>query len=492
MREFMNAVRSGAWLTRERVRLIALAVLAASALGFAWVVATSDGLNDVRGRPLGTDFANVYAAGTYVREGRPMLPFDSPSQHAREKEIFGPGTPFYGWHYPPFFLFLAAPLALMPYVLALAVWQGVTFALYLWAIFAIFHAGGPYLPLQGGGRRAERVGWGSRAQVLLGRALHRMIEKKTPTRLPSLGDDNRPPPFRGRYKPRGRACGLYAIALPFQGEAGSLWLLLAAAYPAVFVNLGHGHNGFLTAALLGGALVLLDRRPWLAGILFGLLAYKPQFGLMIPLVLVATGRWTAVVAAAATVAVLVGAATFAFGFDVWAAFLEGSRFTRLVVLEAGNTGWHKIQSVFAWVRMWGGSVPLAYSVQVAVSIAVAVALTRLWRSRADFALKAAALAIAALLATPYSLDYDLMVLAPAIAFLAAHGLVHGFRPYEASALAALWLVPLVARSVAEYTSVPLGVPMMLAVFILMIRRAAADTGVPIRRHCMSREKVGSS
>ena len=34
-----------------------------------------------------------------------------------------------------------------------------------------------------------------------------------------------------------------------------MWLLLAAAYPAVFVNLGHGHNGFLTAALMGRALV---------------------------------------------------------------------------------------------------------------------------------------------------------------------------------------------------------------------------------------------
>jgi hypothetical protein len=256
-----------------------------------------------------------------------------------------------------------------------------------------------------------------------------------------------------------------------------LWLLLAAAYPAVFVNLGHGHNGFLTAALMGAALVLLDRRPWLSGILFGLLAYKPQFGLMIPLVLLVTGRWRAVAAAAATVIVLAGAATLAFGVDVWAAFLEGARFTRAVVLESGNTGWHKIQSIFAWVRMWGGSVPLGYAVQAAATLAVAAALAWLWRSRADFALKAAALALAALLATPYSLDYDLMVLAPAIAFLAAHGLAHGFRPYQASALAALWLVPLLARTVAQATLIPLGVPAMLLLFVLLLRHAAVDAGV---------------
>ena len=69
-------------------------------------------------------------------------------------------------------------------------------------------------------------------------------------------------------------------------------LLIAAAFPAVFVNIGHGQNGFLTAALLGGALHLLDRRPWLAGVLIGLLAYKPQFGVLIPIALLASRRWS--------------------------------------------------------------------------------------------------------------------------------------------------------------------------------------------------------
>ena len=55
----------------------------------------------------------------------------------------------------------------------------------------------------------------------------------------------------------------------------------------MFVNVGHGQNGFLTAALLGGALHWLDRRPWLAGVLIGCLAYKPQFGVLIPVALLA-------------------------------------------------------------------------------------------------------------------------------------------------------------------------------------------------------------
>ena len=121
----------------------------------------------------------------------------------------------------------------------------------------------------------------------------------------------------------------------------------------LLVNLGHGQNGFLTAALLGGALAILDRRPIVAGLLFGLLAYKPQFGLMIPLALVAGGYWRSFAAAVATVAFLAVAATIAFGPDVWRAFFDSTHFMRTVVLEQGDPGWHKMQSLFAWARMWG-------------------------------------------------------------------------------------------------------------------------------------------
>ncbi len=443
MRPFVTAMvaalRDGSWLTRERMRLIALAVLAASTIGMGYLVATANGLNDFQGRPLGTDFSNVYAAGTFVLEGRPDAPFDPPQHHARQKQIFGDATPFYGWHYPPFFLFVAAALALLPYALALAVWQAATLPLYLLAIHAIVFSD---IPLKGGGRsRSDRVG----------------VDAAEPTRSPPGA--------------------LRAPTSPLQGEARWLWLLLALAYPAVFINLGHGHNGFLTAALIGGALLLLDRRPIFSGILIGLVAYKPQFGVLIPLVLAATGRWRAFAAAVATVAVLALLTTIAFGPEVWSAFLESTRFTRTVVLEAGDTGWHKIQSVFSWVRMWGGSVPLAYAVQGSVLAALAAALVVLWRSQAAYPLKAAALIIALILATPYSLDYDLMVLAPAIAFLAADGLKRGFQPYEKTALAFLWFVPLIARTAALGALLPLTVPAALLVFFLILRRAARDAGL---------------
>jgi alpha-1,2-mannosyltransferase len=407
-------LRSGDWLTAERIRLIAAAILIASATGLLYLVITANGLVDLQGRPLGTDFSNVYAAGTAVLDGNADAPFDPTQQHAREQSIFGEATPFYGWHYPPFFLFVAAALAFMPYGLALAVWQAMTFGFYLLAIRAILQ--------------------------------------------PSLR------------------------AIPTASGMTPDWLLLAVAFPAVLVNIGHGQNGFLTAALLAAALVQLDQRPRVAGILLGLLAYKPQYGLMIPLVLAATGRWRAFAAAAATVALLALATTIAFGPHVWAAFLDSTQFTRVVALEHGDTGWYKIQSLFAWARMWHAPIPFAYGLQAALTIALAAAIVWLWRSTAPYPLKAAALCLAAILATPYAFDYDMVVLAPAIAFIAADGLMRGFAPWEKTALAVLWLTPLVARSFALMTLIPLGVPAMLAIFILLLRRSTLDLVFPMAPH----------
>jgi len=408
MTGLVQNLRDGAWVTRDRARLVGLAVLAASLFGLVYILATASGLNDYSGRPIGSDFSNIYAAGTYVLDGEPAKPFDPATQHAREQAIFGAATPFYGWHYPPFFLGLAALLATMPYLLALAVWQGATLVLYLLAMRAV------------------------------------VVSSPTST--------------RGELKDE------------------SIWFLLALAYPAVFINIGHGHNGFLTAALFAGALLTLDSRPILSGILIGCLAYKPQFGLLIPLILVATGRWRVFVAAGVTVSLMVLAVTAAFGIEVWHAFLASGEFTRKVVLEQGGTGWHKIQSAFAWARMWGADLPLAYAVQAAATIAIAFALIVIWRGRSSFAVKAAALLIGSILATPYSLDYDLMLIAPAIAFLTADAARRGAAsksvPWEKTLLAALWLVPLIARSFAQFTHIPLGVPVMLLSFIWLLYRAA--------------------
>jgi hypothetical protein len=402
LQRFLVAIRDGTFVTRARMTAWSTLLLTGYAAAILYLGLTAHGMNDYAGRPLGSDFSNVYAAGVAASHGDATAPFDILRQQKAEQALFGSGTPLYGWHYPPFFLLVAATLAQLPYLPALILWQGVTLLLYMGAL-----------------------------ALLLRRSVS-----------PGLARD-------------------------------PLWIPLALGFTAVFVNLTHGHNGFLTAALFGAALAMLDERPLVAGALFGLLAYKPQFAMVIPLALAAGGRWRAFVAAAVAVFVLAALVTGLFGESVWPAFLASTHFTRVTVLEQGSTGFNKIQSVFAWVRLWGGSVPLAYGAQALVTLTVAAMLARLWRGPAGAGLKGAGLCLAALLTTPYSLDYDLMLLAPAIALLAAEGRAFGFPPYQMTLLAILWLMPVAVREIAQVTYFPLAVPAMMASFWLVCRRAYA-------------------
>jgi len=384
MRSFWHRLKSGDWLTPERIRSYSLIVLVLSlAAVVIWIGLSEHGV-DRNGKPLGTDFSSFYAAGSMALEGHAAAAYDFALHHAREQQVFGAATPYYAWLYPPLFFLIAAPLALLPYPLALAVWQFGTLILYLAVIGTILRS--------------------ARADPLVRRN----------------------------------------------------WLLVAVAFPAVLINLGHGQNGFLSAALFGAALLALPKRPVLAGVLFAALAYKPQFGIAIPFALLAAGRWRTIVAAGLTLAILIAVTALLFGIDAWRAFFASTGISREILLESGAVGFEKLQSAFAVVRLWGGGVTLAYAVQAFVSCAVIASIVWCWRSACDEAHKAALLVTGTLLASPHILDYDLIVLAVAIAYLAARGLRTGFRPFELTLLGALWIVPLLARSAAGALALPLG------------------------------------
>jgi hypothetical protein len=400
-------LRTGRWLTAERARAYSLILLVLYVAAMIGWIALSDGLIDRNGKPIGTDFASFYAAGSMSLQGHAAAVYDMAAHYAREQQIFGAAIPYYGWLYPPIFLLLATPLALLPYPLALALWQGASFAFYLAVIAAILR------------------------------------------------------PMRRE-----------------NGAVARLWLPVAAAFPAVFINLGHGQNGFLTAGLLGAALLALPRRAILSGILFGLLAYKPQFGLLIPVALLAAGQWRTMIAAGLTVVALAGLATMAFGSDIWWAFAASTETSRKLLLEQGDVGFEKLQSVFAAIRLWGGSVSLAYLVQGAASITAIGGVAWMWRRSADRDLKAALLMIATLLASPHALDYDLTILGPAMAFLVACLVAsngsNDFRDFDISVLAAAWITPLAARGIAGLTGIPLGLIAIVALYALTMRHAMRD------------------
>jgi len=123
--------------------------------------------------------------------------------------------------------------------------------------------------------------------------------------------------------------------------------------------------------------------------------------------------------------------------------------------------------MFGLVRFLGGSEPLAWLLQSMMSGTVVVALVMAWRSRLPYALKAAALATATLLVTPYLFLYDEMVLAIPVALLVRIGLADGFSEYE---LPALGCVALLLMSF-PWVGAPVGLGATLIVAMLIMRRA---------------------
>lgn len=396
MNHILTALRDGTWLSALRIQRLATAAAIGTAGFLLFLALTAHGANDYTGRPLGTDFSSFYSAGRLAAQG--LNVYDPLLLHGMQQEIFGHGTPYYAFAYPPFFLLLAWPLAKMPYLVALALWQLGTFALYLWAMAGL----------------------------------------------------------RRRFAPR---------------VPGRLFCLCAAGFTAVFVNVTHGQNGFLTAALFTAAMAALGQRPWLTGLCFGLAVYKPQLGLLVPVALAAGGHWRSVLAATATVAILAAGCTLLFGAQVWPEFFAGAGTAREVILEGNGVGYDKFVSVFAWLRLWRLPLAAAYAGQAIVAVLVAAMTFRLWRSQ-DLRLQGAGLCLGALLVTPFALDYDLMILAPAILLLAGDAMEHPKMRVSPNFLFCLWLVPLFARGVAHSVALPLANWAIAAGFVYNFSLAA--------------------
>jgi hypothetical protein len=318
---------------------------------------------------------------------------------------------FYGWHYPAPFLLIAAVLASLPYLVALALWQGITLA----------------------------------------------------------------------------AC----VATVLRICPGRDTLLLALAAPVTMICLMHGHNGFLTGTLLGLGLLLLERRPFLAGLLLGALVYKPQFALLIGPLLLVTRNWRALGGASVSAGGLIAMTMLLWGWPVWGAFVTSLDLTRRIIIEAGITGFEKIVSPFSALRAWGAPVSLAYGGQFAATVAaIAAAMGSAVYARP--ALRNAAITAATIISTPYVLDYDLVVVAVGVAFFVADAREFGWRSWEKTGLALIWSAPLFGRAVAQLTLVPLDLLSAILLLVLVVRRASADRLIPAWPFRHSREASAPS
>jgi hypothetical protein len=247
------------------------------------------------------------------------------------------------------------------------------------------------------------------------------------------------------------ACYVAAIrALVPKGvrEGERIWVLFLG-YPAVMVNAGFGQNGFLSTALLGGAAVWLDRRPVMAGMCLGCLAYKPQLGIIVPLALAVAGRWRCFAVAGATVLALAAAATLAFGAGIWPAFIADMAEARGNWMEAANPFLEYWITVFGAVRLHDGPLALAYAAQAVVSVTAAFMLVRALLRRPPGArsgrAEGAAIAACVPFCSPFILEYDLVILAVPMAWLLGEALRGGFRRGERVALLGAYLAPVLCK-----------------------------------------------
>jgi hypothetical protein len=259
-------------------------------------------------------------------------------------------------------------------------------------------------------------------------------------------------------------------------------IALALASPFAVWNGLAGQSGFLTASLLGASLLALERRPVLAGVFIGCLTYKPQWGILIPVALVAAKQWRAFASAVAATALLVGASIIAFGTGPWEAF------PRELLAQAGTNlsvdpdilnhrfdprgQWQYHQTMFGLIRALHGGASLAWVAQGIATIGGAAIVYFVWRSPVRYALKAATLSAATLIATPYAFGYDMAAIAIPVAFLAKDQIERGFLRGEQ----ALLLILFGASMLCNLEPLPLEPVVVIALLWIILCRALRPRG----------------
>jgi alpha-1,2-mannosyltransferase len=270
---------------------------------------------------------------------------------------------------------------------------------------------------------------------------------------------------------------LIAATQVLGGRSGTA-LVVLLAFPLVFWNYGLGQNAFLTAGLFGMATLLVDRRPVVAGLLFGTLCYKPQFGLILPLALAAGGHWRVFAAAAGAVVMLVAASLVLFGAGTWQAFLTAVGPSHSMY-ASGRILFVGMANTFGATRLVGGPPSLAYALQAIASVVAAAVAITVWRRGLSLPTRAAVLIAATLVAAPLALLYDLMLGVIAAAWLIRDRHSPAAVGWETLALAALYLVLLDGRGLAETLHLP--VYPLAAIALLAIATARARREMALSR-----------
>ena len=379
------------WLNAERLRVYPRIFLVLYAVALVGLIVLRPFVPVLSTGALGADFVAFYSASWLVLAGRGLDAYDLnlylQAQHSLFPDATGVG---YGWFYPPTFLLVVTPLALLPYLLSLL----------------LFSAGG-------------LAAWLGTLRSVIGRR-------------------------RGAWP-------------------------LVLAFPGLWACLLQGQNGLYTAALGAGSLLLLRRRPWLAGVLLGLLAIKPHLAILFAVALLAARAWRTIASAALTAGAFLAASIAAFGPASVTAWLDGMNLAQAAT-SGGALPLAKMPSVFAMLRLVGVPADWALGVQVVAGVAAAVAVWLVWRRTDALPLRGAVLMAGTFLANPYAFDYDLVWLAFPIAWLALTGLADGWRRGDREVLVAAWLLPAFGPALATVSGLQLAPVVLGALVWIALRR----------------------
>ena len=275
--------------------------------------------------------------------------------------------------------------------------------------------------------------------------------------------------------PLGVAAGVW-IGITSAAYMAGIWVLagrraiaFALGFPAVFTSVLLGQTALLTAGLFAGAAGSLDRAPWLAGMLIGCLACKPQLAILAPLALAVAGRWQAFIAAALTVMALLLGSVAAFGVASWEAFRAV-----LPMVNAWNgaadTRFDLFAGIYAGARLLGAPEAAAWIVQIAAAIGSVVAVILVARRRPGGRAEMAMLVVATGFCVPFLGDYDLVMFAIAGIWLGDEAARTGWLPYERAGLALLFVSPLAIKAAASTLGVPLAPAALVILAVLVLRR----------------------
>jgi len=253
------------------------------------------------------------------------------------------------------------------------------------------------------------------------------------------------------------------------------WLTLVAALAVaptamIFVN---GQTGFLIAAVLGLALLEVDRRPFRSGLLLGLIGFKAHLVAAIPLPLLATGRWRTIAGGLVMLAALVAVSWAALGTEDWTAFVDSTRESGKVFANSGmaRQRWEMGASVFGGLRYADLDYRTALAIHAAAALVVLVLLVRAWRNPAASPdVKAALICYGTLAATPRVLNYDLHILLIGALFQLRHALGHGFYRGEQLLLAFVTLAAFVSLLFAPGLTPVLPLALFAACWLGHLRR----------------------